>query len=98
MEDRSGLCLETLEFLLLQQLDGDCPVGICEESGKQLENRRLSLPCVCCRAVLVRGAAFALLVIQSHCVGPVLTGTGLAVVTQMKLVLSALHWPGTEMN
>lgn len=41
------------------------------------------------------GAAFALLIMRSHCVGPILTGAGLAVVTQMKLVLSALQQPGT---
>lgn len=41
--------------------------------------------------MLVAGAAFALLIIRSYCLGPILTGTGLAVVTQVKLVLPALH-------
>lgn len=70
-------------------------MGICKGGGRYLENRNLSVSRVCCRAVLMGGAAFALLIMRSHCVGPILTGAGLAVVTQMKLVLSALQQPGT---
>lgn len=33
------------------------------------------MSCVCCRAVLVRGAAFVLLMMRPSCVGSVLTGT-----------------------
>lgn len=58
------------------------------------EQESVSVLCVL-QSCFVRGAAFVLLKMRPPCVGSVLTGTGLAVVTQMKLVLSALQQPGT---